>query len=365
MIGLVIFCNQILAGTENLEEAFREEGDCQHTGVSGQDCSLQMLQRRSLKHQAAVEETDAAMGEEGSKLQPGMPCLCIFDTDRTLTAIQDHFYNPPYHHVKYPKKGVDAVNPSCPGTVSAALAQDSAYPMDFKGPNMTMRLSDLTVNFRNSFCGKHCYRGILSVGTIGGQKLKRGQAQASGYYRMVNELQFYLHAIHDNLSLPCSHANKSSPLGKECSMNAVDAVSASPGDLKPFIINIGEACEKKDPSLGKFSGACKVDFVQNLTAYYKHVAGVTIPDEHVYFFDDACVNVAGFKGTKYRARQIACARRQCWMEPKSGGFLPDNNLGVCGATVDEVNDALSGPPHYLCSVDSEGKCDPSFGCGQD
>ena len=74
--------------------------------------------------------------------------------------------------------------------------------------------------------------------------------------------------------------------------------------MKPFVINIGDACYKKNPALGHYSGTCKVDFVQNVTAYYKHHAGVEIPDESVYFFDDACVNVAGFRGSKYHAHQI-------------------------------------------------------------
>merc|ERR1712066_504266 len=103
-------------------------------------------------------------------------------------------------------------------------------------------------------------------------------------------------------------------MGK-CSINAVDALNATEDELRPIIINIRAACQKKDESLGKYSGVCKVDFVEKVVAYYKHTVNVDIPDDRVYFFDDACVNVAGFQGTNYHARQISCGQRQCWNEP--------------------------------------------------
>jgi len=328
----------VSCSAQDLADAGLAEDQC------GEECSLKLLQKRSRK-----ETVSAA---------PKQPCLCLFDTDRTLTAVQDHYYNPPFDQIHYPKTGPEHVNATCPGTVNHPLSKDSAYPENFSGPDTTLRLSEFFVNYQRSFCAKHCYAGILSVGSIGGQHITK--TNKSGYFRMVNTIEFFFNEVGHARRLPCSDPNLTFK-GKECSIDAVDAAKSKPEDLKPFIINIGQACYNKDPSLGKFSGTCKVDFVRNVTAYYNHFENVTIPDENVYFFDDACVNVAGFQGSKYRARQISCGKRQCWKEPKTG-FAVDNNLGVCGATSNEVESALTGPPHYLCTVDAHGKCDASYGC---
>jgi len=343
--GLVSVLWQVFAeAPQDLHPDLLVQEDCLEDGATNH---VKLLQKRSAK------ETTSKTDEDLTK--PEKPCLCIFDTDRTLTAIQDHEYDPPFRKLWFPKTGAEKVDPKCPGTADQPLSKDSAYPMDFSGPNLTMRISEMSARFEDTFCGKRCYRGILSVGTIGGQKFEKFKAK--GYFKMVNTLEFILQKGPEEYALPCSHKSKWTPLGKECSINALDTHDIPPENLKPFIINIGAACEKKDPSLGKFSGTCKVDYVQNITAYYKAVENVTIADEDVYFYDDACVNVEGFKGSKYRARQISCARRQCWQEPKNGAFKVDNNLGVCGATVDEVNSLLTGPKHYMCTVDDAGKCE--------
>ena len=131
------------------------------------ECGLRLLQRRGSK------------GSKSSRAIPQQPCLCLFDTDRTLTAIQDHQYNPPYDTIQFPKSGVEHVDPTCDGSSNQPLSHDSAYPQNFSGPNLTLRLSEFFVNYKSSFCGKYCYSGILSVGSIGGQKVTSDYKEGS------------------------------------------------------------------------------------------------------------------------------------------------------------------------------------------
>lgn len=359
--ALLVVANASVDVNSEIASGFQldDDGSCSD---SSETC-LSLLQRRGEKATKHLINSNSVQEEvykpvrlgAHSDLGPAQPCLCLFDTDRTLTAIQRYNFEPPYELRTYPTDGLEAVDAVCDGSLSQPLSSDTAYPRNFSEAPSTMRLSGLTVNFDDSFCSKYCYKGILSVGSIGGQLLHDPR---KGYRNMVETLEFHLNKGPPEFRLPCSLGGN----GKECSIDALDALNATDAELKPFIINIGAACYQKDRTLGKFSGVCKVDFVKHVIAYYRKYANIEIPDENVHFYDDACVNVAAFRGSKYRAHQIACARRQCWMEPKNHPDV-NNNLGVCGATLQEIEASVTGPPFYLCTVDKDGNCDATFGCG--
>lgn len=70
-------------------------------------------------------------------------CLCLFDIDRTLTAMQ----------------GSTAKH--CPSSLLVDGVWDSAFDTG------TLQLSELSQNIQSTFCGR-CYRGVISAGDAGG-----------------------------------------------------------------------------------------------------------------------------------------------------------------------------------------------------
>ena len=84
--------------------------------------------------------------------QPGRPCLCVFDIDRTLTGSQ----------------GLSG--PRCPANSVHSGVTDYAYG---RGELTT---SSLVAQLRSTFCGSACYPGIVSRGDASGAP-HSGEAQ--------------------------------------------------------------------------------------------------------------------------------------------------------------------------------------------
>ena len=107
----------------------------------------------------AAEQCRAACGACGSKLfreapAPPLPCLCVFDVDRTLTAMQG------------------STTATCPGIEASPGVVDSA----FEGGELS--LSWLAVRLGRSVC-KACSLGVISAGPVGWALRFRGKPAAA------------------------------------------------------------------------------------------------------------------------------------------------------------------------------------------
>ena len=197
-------------------------------------------------------------------------CLCLFDIDRTLTAKQ---------------WGSD----HCPGVVQHPGIQDWAYG------GGTFHTSALAGNLGATFCHK-CFFGVLTAGDASGAT----SAEATLLWSTLRSLP-------QGGSLPAVE-----------SQAYTEAGAAKAGQLAPLILHAGDGVKQNS--------------VDVITRWYHEHAGVSFAKDRVYFFDDKAVNVRGFYGTGFNARQISCASR-------------DGELGLCGGTPEEVVDT---PGVHLC-----------------
>ena len=91
------------------------------------------------------------------------------------------------------------------------------------------------------------------------------------------------------------------------------------------------------PLVTSWQDGKKQDAVKKIVDWYSN-RNIKINPENVHFFDDRADNIAPFKNTKYNARQVSCKSRD-----------EDGQIGLCGATTDEVNDKSG---IYLCPTTS-------------
>lgn len=207
------------------------------------------------------------------------PCLCVFDVDRTLTALQGTGATP---------NG----DGTCPLGRTFPNIGDRAYSK--KAEPLT--LSDLALNMAKTWCGEHCHLGIISAG-----KMPAG-----------------LDAEHKQLAYQLSADNGNAKMPRANSLRWADA-SGSQGAA---------------PFLHSAVGTAKFRSVPLIQSYYKQTAKATILDEQVYFYDDIEENVQswGAAGVKYQAHQISCDSRAT--DPQTGQKYA---LGKCGGTVSELS----------------------------
>eukprot|EP00929_Paragymnodinium_shiwhaense_P119888 TRINITY_DN917_c0_g2_i1.p1 TRINITY_DN917_c0_g2~~TRINITY_DN917_c0_g2_i1.p1 ORF type:complete len:290 (-),score=51.23 TRINITY_DN917_c0_g2_i1:240-1034(-) len=175
-------------------------------------------------------------------------CLCIFDIDRTLTAIQPEMLRKgkrdPCKSVAHLQKGI----------------KDGAYS------GGTLRLSDLAAKLDDTHCAD-CYRGVVTAGEASGP--------ASPERALLLEL---LGGVNKTLS---DHWADVAPFD----------------DIQSLVL--GYPDEKKVAATDKI-----VEFFRNKTQ-----GVVTFPDENVWFFDDRRDNIMPFMSRGYNAIQVSCETR--------------------------------------------------------
>jgi len=186
----------------------------------------------------------------------GEPCLCVFDADRTLTTHQGYMQR-------------------CEGTAKVPGVSDNAFVPG------TLVLSAMAQNIQGTFC-KHCYRGIVSAGDIGG--LHSDERGVLG--QMLG--------------------------GHQATVNGDWSDAANV--LSLLVVNAG-------------TGA-KQETVRRMVDWLRSSNGVDIQDRNVHFFDDEEDNIWPFGDTGFNARQVSCASRD------------DGGIGLCGGGANEVDASL-------------------------
>lgn len=227
----------------------------------------------------------AALAKSSSK----PACLCALDVDRTLTGLQGTGASP-------------SGDGTCPLDRTFANIPDRAYSK--QAAPFTM--SDFALNIAKSWCGQHCYLGIISAGKMP-----------------------TLDAEHKLLAYQLSGDNGNAKMPRASALRWADASGAQ-----------GAA-----PFLHSAVGTAKFRSVPLIVSYYAQTAKVTIPDDQVFFFDDIEDNVRswGAAGVKYNAHQISCDSRA--PDPVTGKKY---ELGKCGATVAEMGQLAFKKGCHLC-----------------
>lgn len=205
-------------------------------------------------------------------------CLCIFDVDRTLTAIQPEMINA--------KKQPD----DCKDVREYKGVKDSGYS------GGTLRLSALALHLNSTFCNK-CFHGIVSSG------------QASGHNSP--ERLLLQNDVLGGLKMTLSdHWADTADDYKSANMQSL--VAGCPQGHKPALVQ------------------SVADWVRSKTA-----DSMEILDADVWFFDDRADTIKSFtkNNSSFNAIQVSCASRD-----KHQG----NVVGFCGATPAEVDGAKPG-----------------------
>ena len=200
----------------------------------------------------------------GAAVNGDAPCLCLFDVDRTLTGKQGK---------------------SCAGNVHHNDITDWAYG------GGKLSTSALAEGLGDTFCGQQCYLGVLTAGDASGMK----SAEATLLWRAMRT------------------QSRGSALPADEAAAWMEASGVARGATAPLIIHAGD---------GR-----KQDSVPAVLEWYAAHASVHFAKQNVFFFDDKAVNVRGFAGSGYNARQISCGSR-------------DGELGLCGGRPEEVRAEL-------------------------
>lgn len=187
---------------------------------------------------------------ESTTTTTGVPCICIFDIDRTLTGRQGDMEK-------------------CPNNAEQKGVFDDAY-QDGRPGDLTLIFSEALQGIDETFCGS-CYLATLSAGGATGGGVD-GKTEQKALYAQLSKMD---------------------------SMGALEE-------------KWGTGCDfKGSPLMTKCTDGQKQTAVPHILDYYKKTQGVEIATDEVYFFDDRVSNVAPFKGLeqKYNARQISCPTR--------------------------------------------------------
>lgn len=200
-------------------------------------------------------------------------CLCVFGLQRVLTGKQD----------TQPKETMG--DGACPANMGTLIFDSSN---DLAGD---MTISDLGQKMASTWCGQSCYLGIIA-----------GSMAPS----MQTQMSFELSKDQGNRLM---QASKDFPFRWDD--DKANNLTKANG---PFLFNVD------------LKNAFKS--VPKITDYYKKTAGVNIADTDVFFFDDVAENINGWRNTKYNARQVSCKSRETFK---------NKDVGLCGATADELN----------------------------
>lgn len=215
------------------------------------------------------------------------PCLCVFDVDRTLTARQRCESQDPsacstasggrYCEVVSgqckPKGGKDFCNNT--NITEHMGVPDTAYDGGI------LRTSELGSKMNETFCNT-CMHGIVSAGEV------------SGPDPHMHEREIIFEAI--------------GGIKKTISGGWMDTPEKWNNITSPLVIG--------------YPDTKKQDAVASIVEWYRNNK-YHIADGDVYFFDDRLDNVQPFSSMKFNAMQVSCKSR-------------DANLGLCGATLDEI-----------------------------
>jgi hypothetical protein len=229
---------------------------------------------------AALAATAAASPRRALASTP-RECLCLFDVDRTLTSMQG------------------AKSSTCPGDQVFSTVPDPAYLPSGASPG-PFTASEFALNIRNSFCGQKCHLGVISAGKMSG-----GGGAVDPEHGLITGL------------LSKSNGNAKMPAASKLSWAKFGSST-----LAPFIWGT--------PATSKYQA------VPTIQKYYAQF-GAKIDDDQVFFFDDIAENVKPWGSTRYHAHQIACDKRAADPTGKHHAGDPSKYLGLCGATVNEVN----------------------------
>jgi len=164
-------------------------------------------------------------------------------------------------------------------------------------------LSMGALKLHTTFC-RYCYTGLVSAGKETASRVK----------------------MHEKL-LKFINFNKSAHLMTKDRWSDWDQKQHT-GNVSSLLVAGGPSSEKH------FITARVLDYLKRIK--------VPVPSNHAFYFDDKKDNVKGFEGHPELARQISCASR----DPKA----PD--LGLCGATPEEINMALGQSGAQYCGHSS-------------
>merc|ERR1712187_292209 len=224
--------------------------------------------------------------------EPSSPCLCAFDIDRTLTAMQAYAASP---------KGVvrGARRSSCPNTTTV----NNTYDWAFGGGQLTLSALS-SAGVAQTACAA-CYVGITS----------RGQAQGT----MAKNRAALLKAI---TTPPFAKLAEQHPDALTWS-NGARSWTKSQSDVKGFAKHGYGPGRIHSPLVVWQYDKLKQWAMEGVLEWYAS-KGVNIARERVFFFDDRADNVQYFNGTGMNAHQISCGARA------------SGNVGMCGARPEEI-----------------------------
>jgi hypothetical protein len=204
-----------------------------------------------------------------------LPCLCVFDVDRTLTGNQGHLQD-------------------CPANQELPV-NDTAYD----GGNLT--LSSVGQSFGNNFCSK-CYTGIVTAGDCSGYQSKERTmlAEKLGAHGLLVSTEWSGPSLLGENRANCSDVQVNSTLVAGC------------------------------------NDGTKQYAVARVVKWLETAKGIIIPSQNVWHFDDRINNVLPFIGSGFNARQVSCESRdndrlgavgQCGATDAE--MVPTKGISVC------------------------------------
>jgi len=228
-----------------------------------------------------------------------LPCLCVFDIDRTLTAKQNEEGSPP----------------SCPSNQEIKGVPDDASISSQDPPLPNLVLSDLSSRFNESWCAQECYIGVISAGPATGDPMRD--------------------VLFDVLSSPNEDAGGVIGVTPANKTNAwvfagewypetqryVDNWSEVKGKglTGPLVLNFPEYPEDDPKEIPKLDAISYIiDFFESANP------SLQFDGSNVYFFDDKERHILPFQNSSFNGVQVSCDSR-------------DDYKGLCGGTLEEVN----------------------------
>jgi len=165
---------------------------------------------------------------------------------------------------------------SCPGNEEVPGVVDTSH-----GAKGTMVLSNLAQSMELTFCSR-CFRGAVSTSKVGGG----GSENREVVVQVLGGAEASLSEKWS--SAPASGTQAQSPL-------VVGAIEGQQHEA-----------------------------ARSIVSWFTSRHGITISDDHVYFFSDRRTSVLPFNSSSFNARQVSCKSRS------------DGDIGLCGAVVSEI-----------------------------